>query len=65
VKLASEINASSEHVDEIAEILAVGLLRALSRKSSEVRSNSGESSLHILPAQSGDPTALDRRKPDA
>jgi hypothetical protein len=61
----NETTAPSERIAEIAEILGAGLQRALARKSSEVSADSGESSLHILPGQSGDPTPLDRRTPDA
>jgi hypothetical protein len=44
--------------------LALALQRALARKSSEVCRRTGESSLHILPDQSGDPNSKDRRAPD-
>jgi hypothetical protein len=49
---------------ELSELLAIGLQRALTRKSSEVCPGTGESSLHILPDQSGDPNSKDRRAPD-
>jgi hypothetical protein len=57
--------SAPEHLSEIAEILAVGLQRAFARKSSEVCATTGESSLHILPNQSGDPTSENRRTSDA
>jgi hypothetical protein len=54
----------TDHVAELAEILALGLQRALARKSSEVRADGGESSLHILPGQSVHPNPMDRRTSD-
>lgn len=48
----------SERLDEIAEILAVGLQRLLARKSSGKSADFGESSLHISPEQSGHPEGL-------
>jgi hypothetical protein len=65
VKSDTQTNANPEHIVEIAEILAIGLQRALARKSSEVCATPGECSLHILPDQSGHPTSKDRRTPDA
>lgn len=56
---------SKEHIDEIAEILTAGLQRALARKSSSKSAGTGESSLHILPGQSGHPSPEDRRTSDA
>lgn len=55
----------AEHLAEIGEILAIGLQRALARKSSRVSADTGESSLHLPPDQSGHPTPEDRRKSDA
>jgi hypothetical protein len=62
---ASGLLQTNEHLGEIAEILAVGLQRVLMRKSSEVCARTGESSLHILPDQSGDPISENRRTSDA
>ena len=55
---------SAERIAEIAEILAAGLMRAVARKSSLISADTGESSLDILPNQSGHPTSLDRRTSD-
>jgi hypothetical protein len=49
---------------ELAEILAAGLVRALAPKSSPKSADSGESSLHILDDQSGDPTTHNGRMSD-
>jgi hypothetical protein len=43
-----------DHLAEIAEILAAGLMRLAARKSSRKSMESGESSLHFTPNQSGD-----------
>jgi len=43
-----------DQLTEIAEILAAGLTRLEARKSSQNSSESGESSLHFSPDQSGD-----------
>ncbi len=45
--------AASERLDEIAEILAVGLMRLRGRQSSHLSADGGESSLHLPPDQSG------------
>ena len=58
------LNHADERPTEIAEILAVGLQRALAPKSSEVCGHGGESSLHILPDQSGHPAPVTRRNSD-
>jgi hypothetical protein len=57
--------AFGDRIAELAEILAAGLQRALARKSSAKSAGTGESSLHILPLQSGDPSPNDRRSSDA
>ena len=44
----------NEHLTEIAEILAAGLMRLEARKSSRKPAEFGESSLHFSPDQSGD-----------
>ena len=41
-------------IDEIGEILAIGLTRLKARKSSRKTAEFGESSLHFTPEQSGD-----------
>ena len=53
-----------ERLKELAEILAAGLMRVAARKSSEVCADSGESSLHFSPTQSGHPTQSSRRISD-
>jgi hypothetical protein len=62
---ATGLSQTNEHLGEIAEILAAGLQRAFVRKSSEVCATTGESSLHLAPDQSGDPTSENRRTSDA
>jgi hypothetical protein len=51
---------SAERLDEIAEILAAGLMRLKLRKSSGLSANAGESSLDCLAHQSGHANALER-----
>jgi hypothetical protein len=46
-------NQTLDHLTEIADILAAGLTRLAVRKSSRKPAEFGESSLHILPDQSG------------
>ena len=48
------IEPQTEHLTEIAAILAAGLSRLEARKSSRKSAESGESSLHFTPDQSGD-----------
>jgi hypothetical protein len=50
--------AARERLDEIAEILAVGLMRLHTRKSSPFSANPGESSLDCPASQSGHADAL-------
>jgi hypothetical protein len=51
-------------VSEIAEILAAGLMRLMARKSSPISAENGESSLDLSAAESGHPTAINRRISD-
>jgi hypothetical protein len=44
---------AAERLDEVAEILAAGLMRLRSRKSSPLSHANGESSLDFSPDQSG------------
>jgi hypothetical protein len=44
---------AAERLDEIADILAVGLIRLRARKSSRLSRDRGESSLDFSPEQSG------------
>lgn len=46
---------TTEPIEEIAQILAQGLMRLAARKSSPKPAEIGESSLHFTPDQSGDP----------
>jgi hypothetical protein len=46
---------ADDRLSEIAEILAAGLMRLETRKSSQKPADFGESSLHFTPDQSGDP----------
>jgi hypothetical protein len=55
---------NGEKITEIAEILALGLMRLQARKSSELSASSGESSLDFTGQQSGHPIPLDRRTAD-
>jgi hypothetical protein len=50
--------------DELAELLAIGLVRVLARKSSGYSPDIGESSLHISAGQSSHPTPMDQRMAD-
>ena len=50
------VRGAPPHLVEIAEILAVGLMRLQARKSSELSSENGESSLHYDAYQSGHAT---------
>ncbi|MCW5673391.1 MAG: hypothetical protein KIT15_02330 [Xanthobacteraceae bacterium] len=55
---------SREPLTEIAEILALGLLRLMAPKSSGLFGGSGESSLDFSPDQSSYPAENDRRTAD-
>jgi len=50
----------AERLDEVAKILAAGLLRLKANKSSGLSANSGESSLDCAAHQSGHANALKR-----
>jgi hypothetical protein len=52
---------SAERLNEIGDILAAGLMRLSTSKSSRISSEIGESSLHFTPDQSG---AADRNSPE-
>ena len=60
-----EAERNHDRLKELGELLALGLQRALARKSSRTGGHDGESSLHILLDQSGHPTFLDGRASDA
>ncbi len=51
-----------ERLDEIADILATGLIRLRARKSSSLSRDRGESSLDFSPEQSGHADGLTRGK---
>src|ERR1700736_6676769 len=51
-------------VGELARVLAAGLIRFRARKSSEISTDQGESSLDITGHQSGHPTPVTRRISD-
>jgi hypothetical protein len=53
-----------DRLGEIAEILAVGLIRLQQRKSSPLSRDGGESSLDFPVDQRGHPTPVDRRMAD-
>jgi hypothetical protein len=61
--LADQLTAT-ERLDEIAEILSVGLMRLRTRQSSPLSRDCGESSLHSSPDQSGHPNPENRRLSD-
>jgi hypothetical protein len=46
--------STTDHLDEVADVLAAGLQRLLTRQSSGELSFVGESSLHLSPDQSSD-----------
>jgi hypothetical protein len=50
----SQMNPVNPELAEIADILAAGLMRLGTRKSSRISTKSGERSLHFTPDQSGD-----------
>jgi hypothetical protein len=52
------VGSHPERTAEIAEILAVGLMRLLARKSSQISPDCGESSLDCPAHQSGHANAL-------
>ena len=54
---------ANAQLGEIAEILAVGLMRVLARKSSQTSARRGESSLDISPGESGHRPTDDPEKP--
>jgi len=60
------VSASStptvDRIQEIAELLAAGLMRLRARKSSRFFGPGGESSLHCSPAQSSDQPVLRKRE---
>jgi hypothetical protein len=47
-------NCSADHLNEVADLLAMGLQRLLARQSSGELRLFGESSLHLSPDQSSD-----------
>ena len=47
-------SANTDHLDEVAYLLAIGLQRLLERQSSGELRLFGESSLHLSPNQSSD-----------
>jgi hypothetical protein len=51
--LNSDQMRATDRLDEIAEILTLGLQRLIARQSSELSDDCGESSLHFTPDQSG------------
>jgi hypothetical protein len=58
-------SANTDHLDEVAELLASGLQRLLMRQSSGELRLFGESSLHLSPDQSSDAPPAPPRFPDA
>jgi hypothetical protein len=58
--LRPDLMTPAERLDEIAEILAAGLLRLHTRKSSSLSRDPGESSLDCVAHLSGHANALER-----
>ncbi len=54
--------SAAERLAEVAETLAAGLVRLRSRQSSRLSADSGESSLHFMPAESGGATGKERAR---
>jgi hypothetical protein len=52
--------SGADRIPEIAEFLALGLMRLQARKSSRIARDRGESSLHFSAAESGDPARIGR-----
>ena len=52
----------TNHLTEIAEILALGLQRLIARQSSDLSADDGDSSLHFVPDQSGDAASFSTEK---
>ncbi|MDK9723134.1 MAG: hypothetical protein OEL53_18380 [Rhodospirillales bacterium] len=50
--------SAAERLDEVAEILAVGVMRLVALKSSTLFAHGGESFLDLLPDQSGHANTL-------
>jgi hypothetical protein len=56
--------SKGERLDEIAEILAAGLMRLVARKSSPIFADTGDSSLDFSATESGHPNPVERRISD-
>jgi hypothetical protein len=64
MRLQGRDSRAAEPWAELVELLAVGLMRVMARKSSGYSPDTGESSLHISAGQSSHPTPMDRRMAD-
>ncbi len=53
---------AADRLDEVAELLAAGLVRLRAPKSSELSADPGESSLHFSPDRSGHALRKSRRR---
>jgi hypothetical protein len=51
--LKPDLITAGERLDEVAQILAAGLMRLMLRQSTPLSADLGESSLHFTPDQSG------------
>ena len=60
--LKPDLIPASERLDEVAEILALGLQRLLARQSRSISADHGDSSLDCLGDQSGHAEALSARR---
>jgi hypothetical protein len=54
--LSPDRMTAAERLDEVAGILALGVMRLVGRKSSPLSADDGESSLDFMPPQSGHAT---------
>jgi hypothetical protein len=61
VPMHHDHDRNSGHLGQIAEILALGLMRLAARKSSRKPADFGESSLHLSLDQSGDAASFSTR----
>lgn len=60
--LSPDRMTAAERLDEVADILAVGLIRLKARKSSRLSADRGESSVDFMARQSGHVPVNRRRK---
>jgi hypothetical protein len=59
-----ELTENNSNVAEVASLLALGLMRLLARKSSELSLETGENSLDFTGHRSGHPSPVEGRETD-